>query len=697
MKLRIIQGADQGHTIDLTGDIVTMGRGRDNDVVLNEEGVSRHHCRLVRSGDAWVIEDLKSMNGVRINGERITEGQPIFPGDEIAICSQVLTLSPDVEFEEKVASTPVSEEPPKPVAVPSWGDGESAEAIPDARPRIPWARIALLAVVLLLIGVLGYQVLKQPGDEPVALNAAEEQPVLNEGGRPAVGDAPELSDADLAKLIEEEETSPRKPDVPVQAGVSPESPAGAKPDDLRASTPAPVFPDQDQENEPAPVTGGGGQDRAVSSLVLMTSDPNGASIAVDGKEMGTTPAVLRDLSPGRHMVVLSKPGYEPFDRQIHVPDLLPTRPYKLRLQAGALSITSEPAGAGVWHGTQLLGITPLLSTSLPPGEYTVGLTAPGCEPVKKTVTVSKIRGESFNFELASVLGSLEVVTDPPGCIVSVDAHTKGETMIPEGAPKGTPGRLVIAGLVAGEHLMEVKHPCGASRSGKVKIAKGETVRRSVKLWVPDTKLVLADGKVVYGRLAEQNEHGDVVIAENPRQFERYLKPQIAEIAPLSPEDAAQVLARLRGEGAGDDDADGDDGESVQGGDGGQADNKDEDAREEADDRKAEPPLHISADEIQLMFKQRPSAEINKHFQNRRVIITGVPSGSGKDGLGGYVSFGRHVRCFIDREAYEEQKEKLRLATEAGTPIQISGLSPGMRGPILVLRKSTLIEGKDQAE
>ncbi len=64
--------------------IVTIGRSSDNAVRLREERASRHHARILASGDQYIIEDLKSSNGTTVNGLRV-QRKALRHGDEIAI------------------------------------------------------------------------------------------------------------------------------------------------------------------------------------------------------------------------------------------------------------------------------------------------------------------------------------------------------------------------------------------------------------------------------------------------------------------------------------------------------------------------------------------------------------------------------------------------------------------------------------
>jgi hypothetical protein len=68
----------------------TIGRSRECDVVLADEGVSRRHAEVRPRGGAWVLGDLGSTNGVSVNGMRVERPQVLTPGDRIEMGSSVL-------------------------------------------------------------------------------------------------------------------------------------------------------------------------------------------------------------------------------------------------------------------------------------------------------------------------------------------------------------------------------------------------------------------------------------------------------------------------------------------------------------------------------------------------------------------------------------------------------------------------------
>ncbi len=75
----------------LSGSRVVIGRSRDCDVTLDDANVSRRHAELRREGASWLVADLGSTNGVKVNGRRVHE-QPLSPGDEITLGLERLTF-----------------------------------------------------------------------------------------------------------------------------------------------------------------------------------------------------------------------------------------------------------------------------------------------------------------------------------------------------------------------------------------------------------------------------------------------------------------------------------------------------------------------------------------------------------------------------------------------------------------------------
>jgi pSer/pThr/pTyr-binding forkhead associated (FHA) protein len=99
-ELIMRRGPDPGRTFRLSADTVQIGRGTRNEIVIIDNEVSREHCRLIRNGSYYEIEDLASSNGTFVNGQRVYENWPLQ-----AACIIELGDSITLEFKPDNASS----------------------------------------------------------------------------------------------------------------------------------------------------------------------------------------------------------------------------------------------------------------------------------------------------------------------------------------------------------------------------------------------------------------------------------------------------------------------------------------------------------------------------------------------------------------------------------------------------------------
>jgi pSer/pThr/pTyr-binding forkhead associated (FHA) protein len=69
-----------------------LGRSRDCEVVLDDANVSRRHAEVRPSGGSWIVNDLGSTNGIKVNGRRVDGPQSIRPGDVIELGTSRVTF-----------------------------------------------------------------------------------------------------------------------------------------------------------------------------------------------------------------------------------------------------------------------------------------------------------------------------------------------------------------------------------------------------------------------------------------------------------------------------------------------------------------------------------------------------------------------------------------------------------------------------
>ena len=72
--------------------ITVIGRDRDAPVRIDDTTVSRHHARIIVTGDVARIEDLDSKNGTFLEGKRVRKSVVLSNGDEIKVGDVFLTF-----------------------------------------------------------------------------------------------------------------------------------------------------------------------------------------------------------------------------------------------------------------------------------------------------------------------------------------------------------------------------------------------------------------------------------------------------------------------------------------------------------------------------------------------------------------------------------------------------------------------------
>ena len=81
-----------GRRIVVGSDGATFGRSRQCDVTVDDANVSRTHVEIRPRGGSWVLTDLGSTNGSRLNGRQVQAPEVLKPGDEIELGTTVLTF-----------------------------------------------------------------------------------------------------------------------------------------------------------------------------------------------------------------------------------------------------------------------------------------------------------------------------------------------------------------------------------------------------------------------------------------------------------------------------------------------------------------------------------------------------------------------------------------------------------------------------
>jgi len=99
MPLRLIIEDDEGATtiVPLGEEAITIGRQQGNTIQLTEKNVSRTHARLFHDAEVWMIEDLNSYNGIKVNEKSVEGRMNLSEGDIVQIGDYHLAITEDVD------------------------------------------------------------------------------------------------------------------------------------------------------------------------------------------------------------------------------------------------------------------------------------------------------------------------------------------------------------------------------------------------------------------------------------------------------------------------------------------------------------------------------------------------------------------------------------------------------------------------
>ena len=298
----------------------------------------------------------------------------------------------DTVADERRVSVEVEEEEPVagPVGLITGHDPAALTPLDRARSAV-WPLVLALTVGLAMGFAGGYGV-GSHDRTPAAVSAGRE---FTES---AVADTPK-KDAEPARGVERAEApaataAPAKESSgPVRPAPAPTASTGRKPDTTPAATAA------------APSA-------TESGRLLIRSTPDGASVSVDGRDYGKTPATVRDLARGPHQVRVTRDGYAAQERRVVISSSRPSQSVNLAMvptpapspsrsaaavpappaaapttarATGALAVDSRPTGARVFLDGKPIGTTPLMVPSVAPGEHAIRLELDGYRPWTSSV------------------------------------------------------------------------------------------------------------------------------------------------------------------------------------------------------------------------------------------------------------------------------------------------------------------------
>lgn len=112
VTLQVLDGADRGRIYENLTPTITIGREEGNTIQLNDERVSRFHLKIQDDQNQYVLTDLESTNGTKVNGEDIHLRILRF-GDMISVGRSVLLFGSREQIASRLAQLRGGDVPPE--------------------------------------------------------------------------------------------------------------------------------------------------------------------------------------------------------------------------------------------------------------------------------------------------------------------------------------------------------------------------------------------------------------------------------------------------------------------------------------------------------------------------------------------------------------------------------------------------------
>lgn len=225
--------------------------------------------------------------------------------------------------------------------------------------------------------------------------------------------------------------------------------------------------------------------------ITVTSNPDAATIIIDGTEVGQTPTTIEVLE-GERTLQLQKPGFKLWQQSLSVVHSQDQELSDISLirSDGTISINSTPPGANVTINERYRGQTPL-AVKLRPGDgYKLLLSKAGYEQASRRIDVNPDQDLSINLTMNPVVGVIKLRVTPAG----------GELFV-DGVSKGDPSQQLT--LTASRHTLEIRKPGYATYSTTVTPQPGLSQQLLVTLQTEEEARVAAIPQTIETPLGQE--------------------------------------------------------------------------------------------------------------------------------------------------------------------------------------------------
>lgn len=163
-------------------------------------------------------------------------------------------------------------------------------------------------------------------------------------------------------------------------------------------------------------------------LLLVDSVPRDVDVMINGISHGSTPLLLTDMPLGSYKLDFNSPTHLPRSMEAVLVDRKPVLVRaELISNTARLVMNSEPEGADVLIDGVVRGTTPVTVEDVVAGRVEVKIAKVGYNPYARMMDLEATRTYEISAELEALPSALNIITEPPGATVTIDAQPVGTT------------------------------------------------------------------------------------------------------------------------------------------------------------------------------------------------------------------------------------------------------------------------------
>jgi len=168
------------------------------------------------------------------------------------------------------------------------------------------------------------------------------------------------------------------------------------------------------------------QVEATTGILIVRSEPDGATVFVDGIEKGPSILQITDIGVGDHEIRVEKNMYYTYTEIVNVqPDMIGQVEAVLKANFGSLSIQSTPIGSVVTINGQVKGKTPYSINQIKSGSYNIQVSKDLYHFHEENFIITDGSVNTRDISLTPAFGKLIVRTKPADAEVIIDAQNRG--------------------------------------------------------------------------------------------------------------------------------------------------------------------------------------------------------------------------------------------------------------------------------